>query len=490
MRKPNLAIWFYAAIGLLLVGSLVACAEKSQKLTAVSQYKEALQAAKDYQGPVSPAARKLYEEGVEYYRAGHWAEAANLLSQARQVDVAHFPMRPEAMIYEAISLRKINQNREAAMIARQIIQEYPDRWEGHLILAQYWIWREEYDNAEKELVSASRLAPQQPDVMQSLAIVRLGQGMMMPALEAARGAYRLKPNDEDNRKLLTSVYLAYARNLERENDLSGAVTELFKAGSLVPQDPRPPLVLSRLLLRLNLPQAARRYALEGRKLLADPKQVPVEVFALEATGEGEGDEFEYRRMADFYLVRNMPDVAAVQLEQALAVNPRQADVWLTLGMLRAKDLQEPVEALDCLHAMWILDPDNPGIAGLTAALSVTDEAVVEPSPGFVARAQVGTGYNPNTHNATGNGGDQTVGTRMYCSFVLDKAAGRHQIRWQVAGPDGETVADESWSMEFFGREFGFSETVVWYQPGEYRVIWSMDDAVRSQATFRLTAPNN
>jgi tetratricopeptide (TPR) repeat protein len=486
MPGTNRVEFLWLAVAVVLAG-LLGCTEKRPLAPAIDPYEEAIKSAREYQGPIHTVAKQYYEQGLERYRAGDWGQAATLFGQAAEAGVVNFPMRAEAMIYQAEALRKAKRLVESAQAARAAIRDYPDRWEPHVILAEYFVWRDNNEGAQQELDAAMRLAPDRPEVLKSLARVQLNRGLLLPALESARRARELSPNDADAKALLATVQTAQARIWEREGSFDAALTALFFAQTLAPTNPEPPLLIGRLLLEMGLPKAARRHTEAGRLLLADPGQPPREVFAIEAVGVDE-DAGEYLRMADFYEKRQQADAAASQLEQALAVNCRLTEAWLRLGLLRARETSDPTGARQCLHALWILAPGSAGAKELETALKLQDEAAQDPSPGFVARAQLGSAYNDRTRTVSGENTVFAAGGRVYFTLVLRNAVGRHVVRWQVTDPNGKSEAEQVWDMEFFGRDLALVASGAWSLPGKYRSVWTMDDAVRSQLTFDLKPP--
>jgi len=138
-----------------------------------------------------------------------------------------------------------------------------------------------------------------------------------------------------------------------------------------------------------------------------------------------------------------------------------------------------------LHALWILDPDAEKTKELEKLLALKPGEAIEPSPGFVLRAQIGTGFNASQRQVTGENTVFSAATRLYFTFVLGKTAGRHQMRWQVLDSTGKNLVDQTWEMEFFKRDFALVGTGVWQTPGAYQAIWSMDGAERKKIKFEL-----
>ncbi len=479
--KPARFVW----VTLLCVSVVAAaCTEKRPVATTIDPFEEALRNAREYQGPVHTVAKQLYEQGLERYRAGDWAQAAAMFGQAADAGVVNFPLRPEALIYQAEALRKANRNVESAQAARAAIRDYPNRWEPHLILAEYYLWRDNNESAQQELTAALSLAPNRPEVLKTLARAQMNRGLLLPALESARRAYELNPSDADARELFASTQIAQARLWERERSFDEASTALFLAESLTPESPLPPLLIGRVLLELDLPKASRRYTEAGRNLAGGIEKIPREAFPVEAVG-GEDDVSEYLRMADFYVQRRQSEAAASQLEQAVATNPKLPEAWHRLGMIRLRELGDSLGARECLHALWILDPDGPGAKELAAAMSLQDEPPLEPSPGFVLRAQTGAGFSAPKREATGEAASFPVNTRVYFTLALRNAVGRHIVRWRLTDPEGRTAVDQTWNMEFFGRDVALVGVGLWAAPGPYVSVWTMDDATRSQKTIEL-----
>ncbi len=477
--------WYVVAVTLLLALAFggVGCKKKSPKITPTvhGQYDDAIRAAKDWQGPINPAAGRLYEQGLEQYRAGNWDQAANLLGQAVDVGVTQFPMRPDAFIYQANALQKARKYLESAKVARQCIMEYPQRWEARVILAEYWLWRENYANAQQQLAAASRVAPHEPEVLAALARVQVFQGVLVAAVETARAARAARPDNEDLTALYAQVCLARGLHLEREGDLDAALTHYFLAASANEDDPTPLLSIGRVLLIRNRPTAARTYTAAGRAKLDEGKEIPFTAFAQPLTHSGD-DVYEFLRMGDFYAGREQPEAAAQQYAQAVATEPRNLEGWQKLALLRHTQMQDETGARECLHALWLLTsgPESDAAVQLAKTLGVEPESIDESSPGFVLYAGVGTKPTPTDQVA-----DFPVGSRLYFNLTLGKPVGKQQIEWDVLGPNGDSVLSESWTQEFFGRDTPLVTTGTWYATGEYQVQWVTDGAVRAKKKFRL-----
>jgi tetratricopeptide (TPR) repeat protein len=352
------------------------------------------------------------------------------------------------------------------------------------LLAEYYLWRDNNDAAERELAVALRLAPNRPEVLRITAKVNLNRGLLLPAIEAARAAMAASPGDRDAAELAARIYVAQARQAERSDSPDQALASLFAASALLPDSPLPPLLIGRVLLRVGLPRAARADIELGRRRLGDPSRAPQEAFAVEAISP-EDDAATCLRMAEFYRERHQPDAAESQLALALAADCRLVEAWRMLGLLRAKELGDPIGARLCLSALWILDPEGPGARELEALLGLKDEPDAPPSPGYVVRAQIGAGYSAAKRAATDEAAAFPAGARLYFVLALGRAAGRHTVRWQALDGQGRAIGEQAWDAELFEREFAFVTTGAWGSPGRYEAVWSMDGAERKRLTFEL-----
>jgi tetratricopeptide (TPR) repeat protein len=482
--KNTCARWVLVAFLCLLTATalLAGCQKKGVQPAATAQYQEAIQAAKQWRGPVHPVAGKAYEQGLEAYRAADWDRAADLLGQSVQVGVTNFPMRPDAMIYQADALQKGGHFLDSATVARQAAEQYPRRWEPRVILAEYWLWRENYANAQQQLAAAARVAPRQPEVLGSLARVQWRQGSFIAAVETARAAVMAKPGDTDFIALLGDTLIAVAKFLEHEGDYDAALTNLFIARSVLPADPRPPLIISRILLIRNNRAATRRYIDEGLGHLPEGEPIPLGIFTFRTTESG-GDTYEYLRMGEFYLGREQPENAAQQFEQALALDPTNAEAWSKLGLVQLVGMGDPLAARECLHALWLLDPSGEQAAALEAKLSFADQSPTVASPGFVKLATVAE--ERLVKGAPTEPIELPAGARLFFNLTLSKAVGAFPVTWEVIGPNGQTAARQEWTMEFFGDDQTIVTTGAWNTPGSYEITWSTAGAVRAKLSFFL-----
>lgn len=478
-RKINLLLIVFA-LGCL--AWIFACAPQQTKVSTSGQYDEARRAAKSYHGPIHSAAKQLYDQGLAAYKAGRYAEAADLLGQAADVGVTNFPMRDDARVYQAYSLLKIRQHYEAFKVAEQAVHEYPQRWELRLIMIEFWLWRDRLDDAQRELSLALNVAPDEPEVVRMAVRILHYRGDLLTACEMARHLLILKPDNKTYRSLAAEVYVDYGLLVEREGDREAALTAYFAAASLDPNDPTPSLLIGRVLLAMNLVDASRRYTQAGRAKIKNPDDLRRDVFSLENYSD-QVDADEHLRMADFYFGRDQAEMAAQELELALIADFRQLDVWKRLGLLHAQYLGDVLRARQCLHALWVLDAQGEAAAELQAALKLETQPPLPPSPGFIERTEEGLAFSPEQRKVTQSGPATAGLQRVYLTFVVNKAAGEHSIRLRVENPAGQPVVDERFVMEFFGNEIAIVRTGVWTTPGQYRVQWWMDDMERAKKNF-------
>jgi len=108
--------------------------------------------------------------------------------------------------------------------------------------------------AERELITASRLQPDQPYLYRSLSRLRSAQGRKQEAVDLARRAAALRRGDSNLQNLLGLACV-------EAGDLEGAITAFRAALALRPTDAR---------LRQNLALALQRAgrSAEARELLA------------------------------------------------------------------------------------------------------------------------------------------------------------------------------------------------------------------------------
>lgn len=470
---------------IILFSTFIAgCASQKQSVQATSQYDEARRAAQNYSGPVHGVAMRLYEQGMASYQSGRYAEAADLLGQAADVGVTNFPMRPDARIYQAMSLLKLRKYFEAYKIAHKASEQYPERWELRLIMVEYWLWRENAEQAGREMTVALGQAPEQPAVLVVAARVLRYRGDFLGAAEVGRMAVYLEPNKQSYRRLLADIYLDLGMQMEQQGNLEWALSEYFAAASYMPEDPTPPILIGRILLALSMPAAARRYTIAGRDKVETTADLRRDVFFTDLT-EGDIDAEEHRRMAEFYFGRDQAEMAAQELELSLAAAPDQADAWHRLGMLHAETLGDRLRARQCLHALWVLDREGDLAAKLEQALKLNAEPPINQSPGFIISAESGAGYDFRSRRVTDAGQPIPLGKRAYLTFVLGGVAGRHDVRVRIDGPDGNALVDERFTVEFFGKDFAIVRTGSWAKPGQYQVHWWLDGVERAGCTFVL-----
>lgn len=486
-KKPSFPAIVVCAVFFIicLCAALSAChRQATPTVMSAAQYQDAKISANASQGPINPGAKNLYDQAMELYRVGNFGQAADMLGQAAQLGSGTPLLRSNALVYQADALRNADRCTEVFPVGRQVIAEFPERWEAYLIVADCYLQRDEYEKARQVMLDCLKVAPETPEAANGLAGVERHLGDYPAAVEHSRLAYRLSGKDE-HRLLLAENYLELGRQREKDNDRDCALTAYFIARELNQNDPLPEILIGRILLNLDFLGAARKTVEAGRAKLRDAAAVPKEAFMLNSTAPANGNMEEFVHMAEFYSGREQFLEAAQQLEYALNTDPRRPELWLKLGCLRAEKLRDPLGGKECLHALWVLDGQGERVDQLTMALALTAAEPPETSPGFTLHAEVGTEYNQAERTINPASGPMPCGRRIYFALRLGKAGGEHRLQWQVRGPDGKPLEDLQWSMTFFGGDFSLLESGMWYNPGMYEVTWLMDGAVRSRQTFEL-----
>ncbi len=469
---------------LLAVGGALSCASAPPVPPPTQQFEQARQAARNDPGPVNAAARRLFEEGVRSYQAGAWAEAADLFGQAADVGIIHFPQRPDARVYQCLSLMHLQRFQDAYKIASEATQEYPDRWELRLVLVEYLLYRERPDMAREQLNAAYHLAPFQPEVLRAQVKTALAENDLVAAEEFARLTFSQQPDNPLYRQLLADICLQRAKALMQQEsaDVDQTLGLLFEAATHDPKNPDPPFLLGRLAISLNEIEAARRFAARGRTLLSDQTKPPREALFVDDESSG-GAPGVHHRKAEEYLREGQPAFAAEELERELSVSPENTVIWAKLGALAA-ELDDEQRALECLYALWVLQGNSDYAVELEQTLQLSF-AERPASPGFVVRSEVGTAWDTENNKMTSRGNEFAANQRVYFSLVLGNAVGRHQICLVVTDPTGHRAIDETVDVEFFGVEFALLRSGSWFTVGEWKVEWTMDGAPRANTSFRL-----
>lgn len=435
-----------------------------------------------YSGPVNPAAKRLFEEGMRAYQAEQWGDAAVLFGQAADVGVRNFPLRPEAKIYQCLALLHAKKYNEAYKVAYVAVQDYPSRWELRLVLVEYLLYRQKPDIAAQEVNVALRMAPNQPEVLRAAARTARAGGDLLLAEEYARHAVAIKPDNPSHRALLGLIYTERGRALLAQNDLEASLTTLFGAATYAPESPDPPVLIGKLMLALGRTASARSYALAGRQLVDDPAKISRMAFFVQPLGRRVEPQV-HLQLAERHLQQNEPEFAAQEYELAVASGAHDAETWHKLGLLSVR-LENNERARQCLYALWLLE-GNSQLAGQLEQAIGAPEPGSPPSPGFVERAEIGTAYDAAARRITDAGREIPLNTRVYLTMVFANAVGRHRVRLRVEDPSGMAAIDETMEMEFYGREFSLVRTGTWVVPGVWKATWWMDGAQRSTGTFRL-----
>ena len=357
----------------------------------------------DYTGALNALRRAVAGSGAahDYYALGICLRALDNLPAAAEALEQALRLRPDAVTWR-VELALVHLERgwhgEALAELNQAIAAAPDLpkvWRARALLAIGQV-----ENARADLIEALRRDPRDAESYALLAEILLDLGHTTQALDSARRAVALQPDNSQHRRILARTLRASDRRTEAVEQLSRVLNDLS------PAQWWEELADDHLALG-NLPAA--RAALE-RAAAAAPDHAAVRFRlgdVLLQLGEPAAAEEQlraaiarrsdyagaYARLAEALIAQNNGsadngDAAVDAARLAVALEGRYADHWRALGVvLRAHGaLGEAVEALRRAHE---LDPESAPAAfllGLTLLEQGQAAAAVAPLAAAVASA--------------------------------------------------------------------------------------------------------
>lgn len=359
----------------------------------------------DYSGALNALRRAAAGSGAaeDYYALGRCLRALNDLPAAADALEQALRLRPDAASWR-VELALVHLERgwhgEALAELNQAVATAPHRTEVRRARARALMAIGQLDHARADLVEALRREPRDAESYALLAEILLDLGHTLQALDSARRAATLQPDNPQYRRMLARALRASGRRAEAIEHLSGVVndtsppqwweeladdhlalghlpaarTALEHAVAAAPDQATTRFRLGDVLLRLGEPAAATeqlRIAITRR-----PDYAAAHARLAEALIASASDSPDHLAAA----------VEAARL--AVAVEGQCADHWRVLGaVLRTQGVLE--DAVQALRRACELDPESAPAAfllGLTLLEQNNPAAAIAPLADAVALA--------------------------------------------------------------------------------------------------------
>ena len=98
--------------------------------------------------------------------------------------------------------------RMAEMFARQVLVSDPDDANANFALGMYYFGREQYVRAEAHFQRSLMAQPENPAILNNLAVAQLRLGRLDDAEKNARHALRVRPNGPETKRALENILKA------------------------------------------------------------------------------------------------------------------------------------------------------------------------------------------------------------------------------------------------------------------------------------------
>ena len=112
--------------------------------------------------------------------------------------------------------------RMAEMFARQVLTTDPDDANANFALGMYYFGREQYARAEAHFQRSLMSQPENPAILNNLAVAQLRLGRLDAAEKNARHALRVRPNGPETKRALENILKAKAEMEQRRSIEAGA----------------------------------------------------------------------------------------------------------------------------------------------------------------------------------------------------------------------------------------------------------------------------
>jgi len=285
----------------------------------------------------SEEARKLYLKGQEYGDQLRFHEAGQVYQQAAAKDpdfaMAHLrlaqnsPTAKEARAHlsqavalsdkategERLTIQVVQANfnadpAKALQLAKELVQKYPEDERAHLVLANSYNGRQDYENTIQELKKAIELAPNYSPAYNSLGYAYRSVGNNAEAEKAFKKYIVLVPNDPN-------PYDSYAELLMKTGRFDESIAQYRKALSIDPH-----FVASHYGIASDL-------TFQGKHA-----QAIAETQKMDAAAQNDGD----RRFAMFtrtvvYLDQGKTDRALQEMDKQYALGAKIGDTAAMAG---------------------------------------------------------------------------------------------------------------------------------------------------------------
>lgn len=282
--------------------------------------------------------------------------ASDELNQAIQIN----PSLGEAWSYLAIAKEALGDNSGALQAAQKATALRPSSATDRFIYALFLSSASRFQEARKQFLLATHLAPKLEGIRQAYASWLLshanGPQDVHEALQQAQQSVQLDPHDP-------LAWLALGKAFFMLGDYQNALNPLLKAYQLYPYDPRAPLMLRQAFQRLHKPQEASHWQ-------------------------------------NIYLVCQKQAAACQSLYNALRVHPHSASLHRQMAQLLAQrgDVEECLRNFaEAIH----LPADSPRVL-IAAANALTNAHFADKALPLAQRAVQLATANPSAHEALGN----------------------------------------------------------------------------------------
>ena len=469
MRVRGIA-WF----GTVLVAAwLAGCAAKTLP-PQDEQYRKSMETYGARPPAASAFSMQLFDAGTKDYQAGNCDGAVDAWRKALAAGGPGWPYAAEARYNIALCYAAIPRNPWAIAELEKAVEAKPDFYNAHFMLANLYIAERRYDDATRALAACARLKENDPALFYSLGASYLNAGKYAEAVGALTTALALDPRHADAAAALETAYRNWGAALYQEGEYGQAVAKYGQALVVKPDDAKTYLDLARTYMQLGeFDHAVDAYkrAHEIAPDLAALEKNPLSEIAL----SGAKDPKAHIEAGDLLASRGQYREAAEQYEQAIALNPKDADRYLKLARFYADTLKDRERAVRWYSRFIEANPEDARVAMIRKEIAKENapppDAARKPK---MARMESGTKLDPAVDRVTDPGARFPVGTRVVRTATIENLWGKHSVVKRAVKPGGQVLYEENVIQEFYVDRFTFVSADRLAVRGVWKQEWIVD----------------
>ena len=485
-RSFSSALLIAAACAVALAMLFLSCASKAP-VVRKDQYEVMDQKVRDAPPDVPLFAKGYNDAAIGAYQVGQYERAVELWRKAIAAGGPGYALLSKT--YYNIGLAYIAMDRpewasdELTRAAALDAKNY----EIQKSLAEVCINLGDQACAAKAIQRCIELNGESPELMDALGSTSLSKGDYPTAVKAFLNELSTSPDSKTAKDNLEKAYLAWAASLYGSGDYAGALDKYAQAIEVDPSKGQTYYLAARCHLMLgDFDKAIETYrrAHELAPELAEEEGNNL-ISKMGAPG-ADTDPALVLQTAELYVSKGLYPAAAREYRKAIALTPKNYDLYLKLARLYAENLNDRKTAVQWYHAFLSAAPDDPRTELVRKEIARESappaQAGRTPEP---ASLEAGLNYDPASGKVTDPGTRFPSGSRVYRVIRLKNMWGPHILVRRLLKPDGKAQYEENLTREFFEDEISLVSTDRCSVKGAWKQEWSVDGLPTGELEFEI-----